>query len=150
MGDFFDSCTKDEIIAQWQGAQAEIASLKEELEEEAARAEAAEADLQVAQSTLADEQHEHLGAVALLEDIIRRGRLFTITHRGNGTTDIIEPEHGGAVEPRTACALRLKENGTYLLLSPKYRQCLENWLEDCGTRRLAAHEARVKAEEVKG
>ena len=55
MGDFFDSCTKDEIIAQWQGAQAEIASLKEELEEEAARAEAAEG--RVAELELREQAH---------------------------------------------------------------------------------------------
>jgi len=42
MGDFFDSCTKDEIITQWQAAQAEITSLNEQLEEDTARAEGAE------------------------------------------------------------------------------------------------------------
>ena len=59
MGDFFDSCTKDEIIAQWQGAQAEIASLKEELEEEAARAEAAEKRAEAAEAR----EQAHIGEI---------------------------------------------------------------------------------------
>ena len=50
MEDFFDTCTKDEIIAQWQDGQCEIERLARELEEESARAEAAEAKAKLCDS----------------------------------------------------------------------------------------------------
>lgn len=43
MSDFFDSCTKDEVIAQWQDTQVKITELEGELAEAEGRAETVEA-----------------------------------------------------------------------------------------------------------
>jgi len=80
MEDFFDTCTKDEIIAQWQDGQCEIERLARELEEESARAEAAEA-----KAKLCDRLAEALRAVTAWWGLY-------------GTPEVSEPERHAAYD----------------------------------------------------